>query len=236
MVDNAVIAIKEKGEEGGMVSIKTECVPKGYKLVIRDNGPGIRKEDLHRIWTPFYTTFPGHPGIGLAVCEKIILNHNASYTVRSQEGQYTEIEITFERTLVEEKEPLLVEVPKPKRGDLRGRILIVDDEAYLLDLMKEILLNEGDFDVVTTTSGKKAIDLLEDNFDLVISDIRMPEVDGIRIYDFLKSKQMEAKVIVVTADPYSDDVSSFLKENRVVYLKKPFELMKFKQIVLEKLS
>jgi signal transduction histidine kinase/HD-like signal output (HDOD) protein len=236
IVDNAVTALKEKGEENGMVSIKTECLPKGYRLVIRDNGPGISKEDFHRIWAPFYTTFPGHPGIGLAVCEKIILNHNASYNVRSQEGKYTEIEITFERTLVEEKEPLLVEVPKPKRGDLRGRILIVDDEAYLLDLMKEILLNEGDFDVVTTTSGKEAIHLLDDNFDLVISDIRMPEVDGFQIYGFLKSKRMETKVIMVTADPYSDDISSFLKENRVIYLKKPFELMKLKQIVLEKLS
>ena len=76
----------------------------------------------------------------------------------------------------------------------------------------------------------------DNSFDLVISDIRMPGVGGMDIYSFLKSKQMEARVIMVTADPFSDDIALFLKENNVKYIKKPFELMKFKQKVLEKLS
>jgi signal transduction histidine kinase/HD-like signal output (HDOD) protein len=235
LVDNAVSAVKEKGENKGIVTIKTECMPGGYRLIVRDNGIGIKKEDLHQIWTPFYTTYPNHPGIGLAICEKILVNHGAAYTVRSQEGQFTEFECTFERTLAAKKEPPAA-VLKPRRHDVGGKILIVDDEAYLLDLMKEILLNEGNFDIVTTTSGKEAIRLIDDNFDLVISDIRMPEVDGMDIYDFLKSKGIESRLIMVTADPSSEDVTYFLKKNRVECLNKPFELMKFKQIVLEKLS
>jgi HD-like signal output (HDOD) protein/signal transduction histidine kinase len=237
MVDNSVNSIKSKETKGGMIDIKTETTSDGYKLVVRDNGVGMKEENITRIWTPFYTSIPDQPGIGLTVCEKIIMNHNAAFTVRSQDGHYAEFEINFKQSEaeVEEKEAL-EENNIPQKPDYHGRILIVDDEAYLLDLMKEILLNEGSFDVLTTTSGKEAIRMIDGNFDLVISDIRMPEVNGMDIYDYLKSKQMESKVIMVTADPFAEDVALFLKKNRINYLKKPFELMKFKKIVLEKLS
>jgi len=239
IVDNAVIAIAEKGSAGGIIHIKTknEPVVDGYKLMIKDNGIGIKEENISRIWAPFYSGFTGQPGIGLAVCEKIALNHNASYRVSSKEGECSEFEITFAKELFEEEEIVMDEdIVTLKKSGLGGKILIVDDEDYLLDLMKEILLNEGDFEIITTTSGKEAIELVDNSFDLVISDIRMPEVGGMDIYSFLESKQMEARVIMVTADPFSDDIALFLKKNNVKYIKKPFELMKFKQKVLEKLS
>jgi DNA-binding NtrC family response regulator len=71
---------------------------------------------------------------------------------------------------------------------------------------------------------------------MVITDIRMPEVNGMQIYDFLKAKKMESRVMIITADPFAEDVVTFLKNSKVKYLKKPFELMKFKQFVLEKLT
>lgn len=239
LVENAVTAIRSKGVTGGVIDIKTVNTTEGYKLLVRDNGVGISEKDQPRIWTPFYARFTGQPGIGLTVCEKIIHNHDGTYDVRSEIGDYTEFDILFKPTLMEEtdSESQLIDfVPQPRRTDITGNILIVDDEGYLLDLMKEILLNEGNFEITTTTSGKEAIGLINDRLDLVISDIRMPEVSGMEIYNFLKSRQMESKIIMVTADPYSEDVAGFLKQNRVDFLKKPFELMKFKQIVLDKLS
>ncbi|UCH97146.1 MAG: HDOD domain-containing protein [Candidatus Aminicenantes bacterium] len=237
IVDNSVLAIKEKSIADGRIDIKTEPVKDGCKLIIKDNGIGIKEENIPRIWTPFYSDFPHQAGIGLTICEKIISNHDASYQVRSKEGEFTEIEITFKKQLEEEGE-IGEGMFKPQKRDIHGKILIVDDEGYLLDLMKEILLNEGDFEIITTTSGEEAIELIDrDNgFDLVISDIRMPDVDGMQVYDFLKSKQMESRVMMVTADPFSEDVALFLKKNRIRYLRKPFELMKFKQLVLEQLS
>jgi len=101
--------------------------------------------------------------------------------------------------------------------------------------MKEILLNEADFEVVTTSSGVEALKLVDAGFDLIISDVRMPEVNGMELYHFLRAKGMEKKVLMVTADPFSDDVWSFLNESKVDYLKKPFELMEFKKRVLDKL-
>jgi HD-like signal output (HDOD) protein/nitrogen-specific signal transduction histidine kinase len=237
IVNNSILSIKEKtkDERIGKIEIKTENMKDGYKLIIKDNGIGIPEENISRIWSPFYSTFPDRSGIGLTVCEKIIQNHNASHMVRSAAGQFTEFEISFTRAQPEEK-PLATDVFKLDKDVLPGKILIVDDEAYLVDLMKEILQTAGNFDIVTTTSGKEAIRLIDNHFDLVISDIRMPEVSGMDIYELLKSRNMESKVIIVTADPYSEDVSSFLEMNKIDYLKKPFELMKFKQMVLEKLS
>lgn len=239
MVDNAVRAIKAKGSPGadsGRIDIKTELQNNEYKLVIRDNGIGIKEKNIPKIWTPFYSEFPGQAGIGLSICDKIISNHDASYHVHSKEGEFTELEIVFKRQGLEKE--VSKDMLKPPPGYRRGRILIVDDEVYLLDLMKEILLNEGDFEIITTTSGIEAMDLLEGSgeFNLVITDIRMPDVNGMQIYDFLKAKKMESRVMMITADPFAEDVASFFKRSKVKYLKKPFELMKFKQSVLEELT
>lgn len=234
LVENGISAIEARGGENGRVEIRTETVDGGFKLEIKDNGVGIKEDLMGRMWAPFYSDFPGHAGIGLTVAEKVISNHQATYQVDTRVGEYTRFEITFPRGRAAGGEA--EEGKQHARKDVHGRILIVDDEAYLADLMKEILLNEGNFEIVTAAGGKEALKIIESGFDLVILDIRMPGVDGMDVFDFLKARGMEAIVMVVTADPFSTDVSRFLKENNIKYLRKPFELMRFKQEVLEKLA
>jgi HD-like signal output (HDOD) protein/signal transduction histidine kinase len=241
MVNNSALAIKQKAAREtvkGRIEIKTAALQDEYKLIIRDNGIGIKEENIAKIWAPFYSDFPDEAGIGLSICEKIISNHKASCLVQSKEGEFSQFEITFNKKPMETVgEYPEVSLQRREKG-LHGKILIVDDEVYLLDLMKEILLSKGDFEILTTTSGREAIELLskDNHFDLVISDIRMPGVDGMQVYNFLKAERMGTRIILVTADTYSEDVAQFLKNNRVKFLKKPFELMKFKQHVLEELS
>lgn len=95
MVDNAVAAIKEKNSGPGVIHIKTAPQESGYYLSIKDNGIGMNKRDIPRIWTPFFSGFPGRAGIGLTICEKIITNHKASFTVASVEGEFSEFKISF---------------------------------------------------------------------------------------------------------------------------------------------
>lgn len=243
LVDNAAQSIKAKEMDGsrGLITISTHSAGEEeeksvYTLSIRDNGRGMDEKDIPVIWSPFYSQFPNKAGLGLTICEKIISNHEAAHLVESVEGEYTEFLITFTSGLTppEQEEPVQVfEIPKE---EIHARILIVDDEAYLVDLMKEILLNEADFDIITSTSGPEALKLLDDSFDIIISDVRMPEVNGMDIYEVLRSKGMQSKMFMVTADPFSDDVWTFLNKNKIDYLKKPFELMEFKKRVLDKLS
>ena len=242
LVDNAVQSIKVKEMENreGLITIRTQfATAEGesvYTLSIRDNGRGMDEKDIPIIWSPFYSRFPNKAGLGLTICEKIISNHEASQLVESVEGEYTEFLITFKSDQIspEQGEPVRI-FEKPKE-DIKGRILIIDDEAYLVDLMKEILLNEAAFDIVTSTSGFEALKLLDDSYDLIISDVRMPEINGMDIYEALRIKGLQSKMFMVTADPFSEDVWTFLNKNKIDYLKKPFELMEFKKRVLDKLS
>lgn len=105
VVDNAVQAIEKKGSnsdgserfpsEPGFIQIKTKSGEGHYKLTIKDNGAGIRKENLSKIWIPFYSEFEEKAGLGLLLCEKIVKNHDASIRLNTKEGAGTEVEITF---------------------------------------------------------------------------------------------------------------------------------------------
>ncbi len=106
MIDNAVLAIEKINEKNsnfrssplrsGKIQIKTQRLESDYQLIIKDNGIGIKKETLSKIWLPFYSRFSGRTGIGLLGCKRIISNHNARVQVHSQEGIGTEFEILFQ--------------------------------------------------------------------------------------------------------------------------------------------
>ena len=240
LVENSVEAIKEKNISNGEILIKTKNLENDeYMLLIKDNGVGMTEEEKTLIWTPFYSNFKGRIGLGLPICEKVLINHKAKYGVNSKKGEYTEILISFNITdkVRKRAEPSLFERFELKVKKNKVSILIVDDEEYLVELMKEILLNEGDFNIRTTTSGRDALNLIsKECFDLVISDIRMPDIDGMDLYDYMKRKGVHDKIIFVTADPYSEDIVRFLRDNELDFLKKPFKLTEFRREVLKKLQ
>ncbi|MCK4762097.1 MAG: HAMP domain-containing histidine kinase [Candidatus Aminicenantes bacterium] len=95
MVDNALPAIKKKNAAAGVIDIKTALEEGGYRLSIKDNGIGMKEKDIPRIWTPFFSGCPGRAGIGLTICEKIITNHKAAFTVASVAGEFSEFIISF---------------------------------------------------------------------------------------------------------------------------------------------
>jgi len=234
IVDNAVHAIEEKKGCEGFINIKSVLNLGGYTLTIRDNGIGIEEKDISLIWAPFFSGIHSAAGLGLAVCEKIISNHEGSYSVESRAGEYTEFKIIFK--IKPSKQEKIAEPVKPFVRPDYGKILIVTREEYLADLMKETLMNEGDFNITTFIEGVENLEPRNSSFDLTIVDLRVMEINGMNIYDFLKSKKMETKMIAITEDSFSDDVATFLKDNKIGYLKNPFQLMEFKKRVLEKLS
>lgn len=95
IINNSINAIRAKHIQHGVIRIKTELKEDMYKLIVRDNGIGISKENIFNIWTPFYSDFPGNHGIGLSICEKILENHGAVCNVNSVQGEHTVFEIIF---------------------------------------------------------------------------------------------------------------------------------------------
>lgn len=109
-------------------------------------------------------------------------------------------------------------------GYNKKRILLVEDEPVIGRLCARILDAEG-FDVDVVPDGRKAIEAVNNNnYDLCISDIRLPEITGIQLYGRLKEDypELSLKVIFITGDTMNVNVQSFLQESGIPYLMKPF--------------
>lgn len=103
-----------------------------------------------------------------------------------------------------------------------GNILVVDDEPVIVQSCKRILKSEG-YNISTATSGQDAINILQDkDYDLVITDLRMPEVDGIALIKWLRSSKPKIGVIVITGYPSQETIKDALSLGIIDYLPKPF--------------
>src|SRR5210317_1734317 len=110
-----------------------------------------------------------------------------------------------------------------------ARILIVDDELSIIEVLKSLLTREG-HSVMTSSDGKEALKKLKENvFDLLITDIRLPEIDGITLLCQARELQSHLAVIVITAYAKVDNAVEAMKNGAFDYVTKPF---KFDEILL----
>ena len=234
MLDNAFLAIESGPGESRRVAVHTRGLDSGAcELRIRDNGVGVDTEDVDLIWAPFFARFPDGDGLGLALCDQVLKRHGAACRVESRRGEYTEFTCTFPGMETRE----VAAQPQPEQKPLKGRVLLLDDETYMLELMRDILQEVGELDIHATTSGIKALRWLrEQEYELVIADLYLPDVNGLDIFKTMNERGLADRLILVTAGPGSPGVRDFLESRRIVFLQKPLELMLFKQKVIEKLS
>ena len=115
----------------------------------------------------------------------------------------------------------------------RARILVIDDERAVRDLISDALSIEG-HEVVTAKNGKEGLDLIgQYRFDLVFCDLRMPEMDGQALYEEVQRNhpQVLKRIVFVTAQANSSDYGPFLRETGIPVIEKPFTLSQLRQAV-----
>jgi CheY-like chemotaxis protein len=115
----------------------------------------------------------------------------------------------------------------------RARILVIDDERAVRDLISDALNIEG-HDVMTAENGKEGLDLIgQYRFDLVFCDLRMPEMDGRQLYEEVQRDhpQVLKRIVYVTAQANSSDYGPFLRETAIPVIEKPFTLSQLRQAV-----
>jgi CheY-like chemotaxis protein len=115
----------------------------------------------------------------------------------------------------------------------RARILVIDDERAVRDLISDALNIEG-HEVLTAENGKEGLDLIgQYRFDLVFCDLRMPEMDGQALYEEVQRDhpQVLKRIVFVTAQANSSDYGPFLRETRIPVIEKPFTLSQLRQAV-----
>ncbi len=178
------------------------------KLEIQDTGTGMPREILDKIFDPYFTTkkVKEGTGLGLSVVLGIVQEHKGYIKTVSKPGQGTSFHLYFPRTFMEND----TERPAKKRAKIKGgteRILIVDDEQSILLSISELLKDYG-YTVTSFSSAKSAFDAFKKDpgqFDLVITDMTMPEMTGEELSLGILDIRPEFPIILCTG--HSDNIS-----------------------------
>ena len=188
-----------------------------------DNGPGIPGEIRSRIFDPYFTTKPMGvgAGIGLSVCLGILDGHGGRILQETPTEGGCLFVVTLPVVSVAEAEPPAVEVEPPLR---HCRVLVIDDEEEVRETLSDILTIANQ-EVQVCASAAEGLALLEaESFDLVISDLRMPDMDGMAFYRQVESRWPETArhLIFMTGDTLGQEYRRFLAECGRPVIEKPF--------------
>jgi PAS domain S-box-containing protein len=194
-------------------------------LTVDDTGPGVSPDMRKRIFEPFFTTKPTGlgTGIGLSVCHGVVESHGGRISVTDAPGGGARFVVQLPPAGATAAVPAEFSVRSmPDRA--KGRILIVDDEPDVADSLAEMLEILG-HDVDLADSGAAALRRIADkDYDVILTDLRMPNVDGMTLYRKLEADRPDLcdRVAVVTGDTLEAPAIDFLKENGLPWIEKPF--------------
>jgi CheY-like chemotaxis protein len=226
ILNNACDALEGSG---GRIRIQSSHEKGFISVSIENDGPEIPEEIRSRIFDPFYTSkeVGRGTGLGLSLCHGIVQEHGGEIAFTSRPGK-TVFTVRLPIVRTEDREGsalaggggLWVSPPSPRK-----RILVIDDEPDQLEVIQRILA--GAYDVTACSSGVDAVRRLErGRFDLILSDVRMPDIDGVALYEWLKNHQpeMTRKILFSTGDVLGGKFAKVLKDSDPEYLLKPYNI------------
>jgi signal transduction histidine kinase/CheY-like chemotaxis protein len=196
MVFNAVDAMSG----GGTLTLSTREAGEEVELTVEDTGIGMSEDVRSRIFDPFFTTKgKAGMGLGLSVSYGIIRRHEGSVEVSSEVGRGTTFRLKFP-TVGEARAPASAALASPshERGDEMLRILVVDDEDYVRELLSDILTREG-CEVVPAGEGREALRLFDSQeFDAVFTDVGLPGMSGWELAGAVRERDRLIALAVIT--------------------------------------
>ena len=233
---NAAQAIPDGNLEANEIRIATTTDAEGRAVItFSDTGPGIAEAVVGQIFDPFFTTKPVGvgTGLGLSICHNIVTGMGGLISVRSEIGRGTTFRVTLPPAAVQEL-PGAAASPPQEGPDRRGRgaILVVDDEPAVGMALKRCL---RDHDVTVVTGVAEALDVLASGkqFDVIFSDLMMPQMTGMDFYRELtrRSPDDAARIVFVTGGAFTAVASEFLQQVANERLEKPFAPRTVRELV-----
>jgi PAS domain S-box-containing protein len=203
---------------------------KYLEFVFRDEGTGIPASIREKVFDPYFTTKENGNGLGLATVYSIIKKHGGNILVESEVNVGTRFTFYLPASdiLPKEKEPSMQKETLAHPGT--GRILVMDDEPMILELVEKLLQSRG-YDVVGCEDGREAITLYRESmakgvtFDVVIMDLTIPGgMGGGEAIDALLDFDPQVKAVVSSGYASNDILSNYRDYGFVDYLPKPFTM------------
>ena len=239
LINNAHQALMESDGPRRLV-VRSATADGAIQVTVIDNGPGISEEHLGKVFDPFFTTkeVGQGTGLGLSIAFGIVQEHGGTIWAESTRERGTVF--TVELPVVDRpKDITTVSGDHEDNNHHTGhRILIIDDEADILEVVARILERMG-HRAVGLASAEMALDeLARVPYDLIICDVKMPGIGGRGLYRKVREAypELAGRIIFTTGDTVSDATRAFLENSGTPYVSKPFmieELQRAIEAVLE---
>ncbi|HYL69533.1 MAG TPA: ATP-binding protein [Candidatus Limnocylindria bacterium] len=218
-----------QGRGQGRVWIRTQRTsPDKISLEVSDDGPGIPPEIVSRIFDPFFTTKPSGvgTGLGLSIVYGIVQQHDGEVTFENQPGVGAKFLVelpVIALPAVERPRELAAPVEQVRTASM-ARILVVEDESTVAQLIVDVLREEGHQVEAAADSQDGLRRISRAHYDLVICDLRMPRLDGRAFYEALVAAGSPAqhRILFITGDTLAPRTLEFLAPRALTYLAKPF--------------
>ena len=213
LILNALQAMQGRKTQNLVISTLMDEERKFVVTKIYDTGTGIPKNDLPKIFDPYFTTKQEDvgTGIGLLIVKDIIeVEYKGKIDVISTKGKGSTFSVSLS---VAKGEPV------------SAKILIVDDEPMLCQSYRRFLTKSG-YNVETAMDGKSALKVF-DQFspDIIIADIQMPGMDGFQFAEQIWKKTPNQKIIFSSGFAYVEDIKNKLERDNLMFFKKPARLV-----------
>jgi signal transduction histidine kinase len=226
LMTNAQHAIRDSGQ-GGRVVVRTRRRDDRAVIEIEDDGPGIPEALRPRVFDPFFTTkdVGKGTGLGLSLVYGIVTAHEGTIAIDGDEGQGTTFRVELP-CLSPGAARAAAEAADRRSAARRGRVLVVDDEAAITELISDVLGSEGHH-VRGASDGREALQrIARERFDVVITDMKMPGMGGERLVDALSrlDPQPRGRLLITTGDTVSGDAERVAERIGAEVLHKPFDI------------
>ncbi len=226
LILNAAQAIPEGSPLQNEIRLVTRAAARRVIVEVRDTGGGIPPEVRRRIFDPFFTTKPlgQGTGLGLSISYRIVSAMGGEISVESEMGTGTTFRVQLPVSEVTPSVKLLAARATPAVG--RARILVLDDEATLGNVIKRSI-NKA-HDVVAMTDPVAAVARIEagERFDLILCDVMMPVRNGMEVYAAIAaySPEQARRMVFLTGGAGNAALAAFLADPARVVLNKPFSI------------
>ena len=232
---NAAQAIPEGNVDSNEIRIRTSTDPEGRAVVeVVDTGPGIPDAVLGRMFDAFFTTkaVGAGTGLGLSICHNIVTGLGGDISVTSELGRGTAFRVVLPAAAVQQLPGARALVTPTAPMTRRGAVLVLDDEPPIRVALARVL---GDHEVTTVATAMEALALIRSgkHFDIILSDLMMPQMTGMDFYDELAQSSPEdaAKIVFISGGAFTPRAREFLERVANERIEKPFDVKTVRELV-----